>query len=199
MSLVLQLERKMLFKVTKGDFFEDNPEAKSNEKFVACTSREMKYVCLVYDYGSPYRNMGLQERKVKALLEGGFKMERDGKRPDKYAREVMNGKWPKVQDAIKEFMGMQLDEDKELGDSINAQIKEMRDFLKRPKENEQQWNIAIKILEKMPKILKDRKEVFDILEMREQLNEASVSMSEEAEQPISELELLNDEEFGTTE
>lgn len=185
----------MLFKVTKGDFFEDNPETKSNDKFTGCTSREMKYICLVYDYGSPYRNIGLQERKIKALLESDFRMERDGKRPDKYARELMNGKHPKVQDAIREFMGMQRDEDKELGDAINAQIKEMRDFLSNPKENEQQWNIAIKILEKMPKILKDRKEVFEVLEMREQLNEPTIS-NEDDQQPQSELELLNDEEFG---
>lgn len=184
----------MLFKVNKGrDFFEENPEARSIANFTVLTTREMQYICWVYDYQSPFRNLKLEERKLKALLEAGFRMEKDGKRPDKYAREVMNGKIEKIQYAIREFMSLQKDEDRELADAVTIQLDEIKNFLKTPKETEGEWRIAIQMLEKMPKLLKDRKEIFDILDMREHLN-VEVAVLNEEDGPASTLELMNDEE-----
>jgi hypothetical protein len=183
----------MLFKVTNKDFFEDNPSASSINNFIVCSSREMKYICLVYDYQSPYRNLKIEERKLKAVSESGFRMEKDGKRPDKYAREMMNGKIDKVQFAIHEFMSMQKDEDRELAEAVTAQLEEIKTFLKRPKETEGEWRIAIQMLEKMPKLLKDRKEIFDILDMRDQLGAETTTLSQ-TDTPTSTLEMVNAEE-----
>jgi hypothetical protein len=172
----------MIFKVSKNDFFEDNPSAKAVEAFVVCSSREMKYICLVYDYESPYRKLPLNERKLKAVYESEFRMETGGKRPDKYAREMMSGKITKVQHAIKAFMALQPDKEKELAKALDSQLEEIQ----------KEWRIAVQLLEKMPKILKDRKEVLDILQLREELN--TDSGMADIEEPLSELEQFNTEE-----
>jgi hypothetical protein len=182
----------MIFKVSKNDFFEDNPSAKAVEAFVACSSREMKYICLVYDYESPYRKLSISERKLKAVFEADFRIEKEGKRPDKYAREMMNGKVSKVQTAIKAFMALQPDKEKELAKAIDTQLDEIQRFLLRPKETEGEWKIAVSLLEKMPKILRDRKEVMDILQIRDELN--NETGIEESSEPLSELEQMNGEE-----
>lgn len=182
----------MMYKITKGDIFEDNPELRSIEKYAVCSSRDLKYIFLVYDYKSPYRNLPIEQRKLKALLEAGFKMERDGTRPDKNARDVSNGKIDKINEAIKEFLSQQRDEDQELGNAVDSQISEIRNFLKRPKETEGEWRIAISLIEKLPKILKDRNQIFEILELRDNL-EASLLVQEKEEQPVSTLEQYNDE------
>ncbi len=184
----------MIFKVTKNDFFEDNPSAKAVEAFVVCSSREMKYICLVYDYESPYHKIPMQERKLKAVYESDFRME-TGKqnRPDKYAREMMNGKISKVQAAIREFMTLQPDKEKELAKALDSQLEEIQRFLTRPKETEGEWRIAVQLLEKMPKILRDRKEVLEILQIREELNN-EVGSADVTDEPLSELEQMNAEE-----
>jgi hypothetical protein len=126
------------------------------------------------------------------VYESEFRMETGGKRPDKYAREMMSGKITKVQHAIKAFMALQPDKEKELAKALDSQLEEIQKFLTRPKETEGEWRIAVQLLEKMPKILKDRKEVLDILQLREELN--TDSGMADIEEPLSELEQFNTEE-----
>lgn len=182
----------MTYKITDNDIFEDNPVLKSNEKYNTCTSRELKYVFLTFDYDSPYRKLSLPERKLKALIHAKFKMESNGRRPDRMAREVMNGKVERVQIAIKEFLSTQKDEERELANAINQQLEEIRAFLTRKKETEGEWRIAVSLLEKMPKLLKDRKEVMEILDLRDELSKEADSITDD--EPLSELEQMNAEE-----
>lgn len=184
----------MLFKVTKNDFFEDNPQAKTNEYFGSCTSREMKYICKVYDPESLLARMPIKERKLRALVEAGFNLEKDGRRPDKNAREMMNGKYEHVQLAIREYQKiLPPDENKELAMAVQTQLDEMKAFLKREKKTEGEWRIAIVILKDMPKILKDRNEIFELLGQREILDKDAAG--EEPEHlTLSTLDDVNEEQ-----
>ena len=57
----------MLFRIMRDkDFFDSNPQAELIDEFSKLTSDEMKYIALVYDYDSPYKNLGKRERKEKA-------------------------------------------------------------------------------------------------------------------------------------
>ena len=79
----------MLFKITRGSIFEDNPELNNIPEFASCTSNQLKYVMFTYDYKSPLRGMDLDPRKKKACELAGYKLEKGGRRPDKTARMMI--------------------------------------------------------------------------------------------------------------
>lgn len=97
----------MIYKVSKTPLFEDNPGLKSNEVFSECTERELRYIFLLYDIESPYIKMGFEDRKEKAALQAGYRKETGGKRFDKNARHVLDGKSRRVNAAIQEFKSIQ--------------------------------------------------------------------------------------------
>jgi hypothetical protein len=94
----------MLYKIENGKtVFESNPGLDSNEVFAKCSDRELRYVFLLYDVESPYINMRFKDRQHKAASEAGYKKEKDGKRFDRNAREVLKGSRIVVRRAIAEF------------------------------------------------------------------------------------------------
>lgn len=113
----------------KKDFFELNPGARGIEKFNACSSRQMLFVCFVADrdYDSPLRTLPEHQRRTKAALYSGYGME--GDRPDKNARNLINKKIADVEAAITEYREMQWDEERAMLDAINAQIQETLDAM----------------------------------------------------------------------
>lgn len=99
----------MIYKLEKDvPVLESNVGLKTNELFADCTDRELRYIFLLYDLGSPYIKMGFKDRKEKAALEAGYRKEKDGKRFDKNARHVLDGKSRRVNAAIQEFKQIQL-------------------------------------------------------------------------------------------
>jgi len=98
----------MIYKVTKDPLFETNPGLASNAIFKECTERELRYIFLLYDIESPFIKMRFVDRKAKAALEAGYRKEKDGKRFDKNARQVLDGKTRRVNAAIQEFKTIQL-------------------------------------------------------------------------------------------
>src|SRR5690606_28613191 len=105
------------------DFFELNPGAKAIEEFNKCSSRQMFFVCLVADrdYDSPLRTLPERTRREKAVVIAGYP--REGNRPDKNARNLINGKVESVEAAITKYYEIQFDEDKAMLHAINAQIQ----------------------------------------------------------------------------
>lgn len=115
----------------KKDFFEMNPGARAIPEFSTLTSNQMFAVTLIADrdYDSPLRTLSEKVRREKAVLIAGYKREPDGKRPDKNARNIIDGKVESVEAAIKKYYEIQYDEEKAILSSLNTQIKEAIDLM----------------------------------------------------------------------
>lgn len=130
----------MLFRVHSGlatgekDFFELNPGAEAIEEIRRCTSRQAFFVCLVADrdWDSPFRTLDEETRRTRAAKTAGWGME--GDRPDKNARNLIAGKIDDVELAIKWYRENQYDEEREMLDAIDAQIKDCIRLMKMDKE-----------------------------------------------------------------
>src|SRR5688572_32345531 len=98
----------MLYKLIHGqDVFILNPELKAIEEFEPLTDRQMRYVILATDYKSPMRKLNAADKKTRAAMEAGYKMEKDGKRLDMNGRNLIAGKNEKVEKAIKKYKILQ--------------------------------------------------------------------------------------------
>lgn len=119
----------MLFKVTSDlknaegrEFFELNPESQAIEEFNSRSTRQMFFVCLVADIGSPLRTLPEHTRRLKAAEIVGFPTE-DGKRLDKNGRNAVNGKTAGIETAIAKYREIQYDPDRAALDAMDAQIQ----------------------------------------------------------------------------
>ena len=65
----------MLFRLTEGSLFEDNPVIKTMKEFSGVTEQQMKFVIMYADWLSPYRNLGEEERQIRALDYAGIDYE----------------------------------------------------------------------------------------------------------------------------
>lgn len=125
----------MLFKLIEGqDFFELNPEARAIKEFNERTSQQMWVVSLVADYESPLRQKSEKDRREIAVGIAGYKKEADGKRFDKNARNIIEGKVPTVELAIAKYRELQYDEDQEMLQAVNSQIQEAMSIMTMDKE-----------------------------------------------------------------
>ena len=186
----------MIYKVTDGDVFEDNPGLDSNEKFAKCTSRELKYIFLLYDFKSPYSKMSFNMRQEKAGIEAGFRKEKDGKRFDKNARQVISTTpTARVKAAIAEFKAIQSASNKDLAilAAIDEQIEYIIGYLDNPtpagesKSQPDRIKKNIDIMQKLPQLLEVRKKIEVILELAAAEEEGStkeVSTLDEVNQEI---------------
>jgi len=145
----------MLFKITSNDIFKDNPELMSIPEYAACSSRDLKYVFYCYDYKSPLRQLPIEDRKRKAVVMAGFKMETrsDLTRPipDRNARKIIADGIPKVRKAIEMFKDSQYDEDLETYLAVKEQIRQYKDFLNKQDKDARELKDSAVIL----KLLKD--------------------------------------------
>lgn len=159
----------MLFKVEPNiDIFISNPELKSNNVFAACSSRDLKYIFLVYDYKSVLRQLPLEHRKQKAIIDAGFNMEKDHKRPDRRARDVLGGKKRNVNAAIAEFKVIQYDDDRALVNSVKEQIQQYQEFFNRKDKSAVELEKAIKFIDALPSIKERQKELEIVLKLRDE-------------------------------
>lgn len=158
----------MLFKVIKGkDVFEINPELKAVEEFAELTERQMTYVILAFDYKTPFRKLEWQKRKEQAALEAGYKLEKGGKRLDINGRNVVEGKNAGIEKARKRYNIIQRDEDYETLLGLSKLITDIRDLNAKPQKELQELEKAVKFSKDLPALMKAKKELEDILEMRE--------------------------------
>ena len=152
----------MRFKVVQGeDFFDSNPEALAIKEFSKATSRHMKYVCLAYDYDSPLASIPLKQRKIEAALQAGYKRDaRPGYNSlDGAATRAVNGDVKAIQSAIKKFLEIQYDLEKETLKALEAQLAEFIEFAKKKGKDEKQLALAEKLMDKMPTRLKQLKQL----------------------------------------
>ena len=191
----------MIYKVTQKDIRETNDNIDAIAAFAVCTSRELKYVFLTYDFDTPFRQLNFEDRRLKAALEAGYRMEKTRDYPDKTTRKVLNGGYPKVEDAIMAFKGLRRDVDRETLDSYNTQLEQFIEYSKQPKESHKDWEVAMKINKGIFELLKLRNEIIETWDLRADFNEELVGKVESAEAPkeISALSKRNEKRLKEIE
>ncbi len=159
----------MLFKVESSkDVFELNPELKAIEEFERLTARQMVYIILATDYRSPFRKQSIEERKHQSAIAAGYKLETTGKRLDNNARNLVQGKVGNVEAGIKKYRELQRDEDYETLLSLSSLIAQVRDANNLPNKSMNDLKAVVDMnIGKLDKLMKTKKELEDVLEMRE--------------------------------
>lgn len=180
----------MLFKVTKNDIFQDNPELSMLGDLVNLTDRQMKYICFVYDYESPFRKLPLDERKERAADLVGYKYEKGGKRFDVNARNLLNGKVAGVEKAIPFFLSLQKDSDAALLNAVESQIQQIVAFAVQPDKKSADIEKGIKFVKELPALRKTLNELKAIVEPIDDDNKLT-SEGEEEVKVLSTLDKLN--------
>jgi hypothetical protein len=159
----------MLFRLVSGkDPFELNPGLRAIPQFNKLTDRQMFFVCLVADTDrdNPIVTQPERQRRERAAMIAGYPMEADGKRPDKNARDIINGKINSVEDAIVEYKRNQFDEDKANEAALNQQIQEIRECMatNKRKQAEVVEKKTAKDGTKTERKYTDEAQVFDLVE-----------------------------------
>ena len=160
----------MLFKVTKRPVREDNPELLAVQEFEPLQDRELKWVFLVYDFKTVYRQLSLPDRKEQAAEQVGYKRE-SVKRMDKSARNIIipslqEKNLPHIAPAIAAFKAMQRDLDREAMEAYDINLEHYIKKLKQPKDNEKDWALITKIVPQYEKLLIGRKRIKEQLDLR---------------------------------
>jgi len=169
----------MIYKVVHNeDIRKSNDNIDATAAFAVCTSRELKYVFLTYDFGTPLKQLSFEDRRVKAAEYAGYHIEPVRKRLDKTGRKLLNGGFINVERAIIEFKKQRRDLDRETLEAYDIQLEEFNQRQRDPKKTDKDWDIALKIVEKMPKLLKVRREMIDVLDLsvdfKEELIESEI-------------------------
>lgn len=183
----------MLFKIQKGkDVFELNPQLKAIEEFSDLTERQMSYVILAFDYGTPFRKLEWQERKKQAALEAGYKLEKGGKRLDVNGRNTVEGKVAAIEKAKKKYETLQKDEDYESLLGLSKLIADIRELNNKPQKTVQELEKAVKFSLQIPALMKAKKELEELLDRREDevTDVGAVEKPAEEEITLSNLSLL---------
>lgn len=159
----------MHYKIISGkDIFELNPGLRAVDKFSKLTDTQMKYVCLVMDNSSdnPIKTLEGEKRKEKAAKLAGYSMtESDGKRINKNVREIIEGKITSINEAIEIYKELHYNEDMSTQESLVAQISQIREFLNKPNKKHKELESSIKLAEKLPTLIKAKKEVEQLLNL----------------------------------
>lgn len=158
----------MLFKVEHGkDIFQLNPELKAIEEFERLTARQMTYVALYADYTGPFRKLPKEERKYQAALTAGYNLEKDGKRLDANARNLVAGKVGAVEAGIKKYIEMQPD-DRETYDGLCVLIHQITELNIKPDKTVVELEKAVAISTgKLDKLVETKKKLEALLDVRE--------------------------------
>lgn len=181
----------MMYKITKKDVFDDNPELRSIPEFDKLTDRQMKFVIFVYDYKSPFRNLPMEQRKKKAALQAGFKWSPTENRPDRNTRDIINGNVTSVEHASHKYMELQFDEDYENLKAYDEQLSEIREFFKKKEKSVDEMNKALAMMKAFKGLIIDRKELIKALGIREEEEE----VDDVNERELSTIDVINQEMF----
>ncbi len=179
----------MLFKVTDRDIREDNPGIEAIPEFKQLSDRNLKYIFLVYDYDTPYKQLPIDKRKERIGHRVGFRLEADGKRFDKNARGIMENKAPRMKEATRAFMDLLYDSDKETFQAVCDLITNIRDFIRQISSSAGEYQKKVAMAEKLPRLEETKKSLAQILNIREETREEEPDNSEKKE--MSTLDLVN--------
>lgn len=178
----------MLFKVSEKPLFEENPGLNSVPDFVGKSERMLRYVFLVYDYESPYRKMPIEYRKHKCVILAGYKLEPDGTRLDKNARDIVGGTNPTIAQLIRVFMELQGNPEKEVLAAYDAQIHEWKELMSKKNKSDKERDHVFKVMKELPVFMEKRKQLIELM------GESAKDLPEEASRVMSTLDEVNSED-----
>lgn len=124
----------MLFTVTKGKIKEKYPELLNFEAFRMATDSVLKYVFLMYDYKSPYRQHKEHRRKILVLRWLGVDDE-------KKASVWLDQNSLSIESVRTQLMELQYDDEVELYLGYLHQIRTWTEILKKEKQTPDDYNI----------------------------------------------------------
>jgi len=166
--------RKMILDVSDVDKIkENNPWIGAYDQLKDLTNRQLLYIALAHDYHTPLRTLNVIERKQKAAVLAGYRMEKSGKRLDKNARDVTDGKNDAIEAGIYAYIASLGDQDRETLEAFDTQIQYFREALtERPSganatERKQENDIRLKITKDLVVLVKLRKELIKELDIKE--------------------------------
>ena len=122
----------MLFRVhPERNPFEDNPGLEAVPAFNRLEPMQMRFVILFADPSkdNPIRTLAGRERRERAAILAGYKLEPNGKRLARNGREVVYGRVDSIEEAIEEFKKNYYDEKAHNREALKKQIAEIREFL----------------------------------------------------------------------
>lgn len=172
----------MLYKLIEGqDCFDLNPGIRAVETYNKITSQQFFFVSLVADsdWDNPVRTLPERTKREKAAKIAGYGME--GNRPDKNARNLINGKVDSVEKAIVTYRDLQYDEDKINLEIINTQVERtqalIRDYDKKLDDDkiDERFDYATKAIKlslELAKLIKEKKELVALLQKKDPIRVA---------------------------
>jgi hypothetical protein len=167
---------------------ETNPEIDTIREFKDIPDRSLKYVFLVYDYKSPYRELPMQQRKEKVALMVGFKMETGRKMFDKNAREVLKEKNYAVERARKAFTELIYDQDRDTYQAIDDLINNTKDYIRKTSNIASEMDKKIKMAKELPALASTKAQLAQILDISDKIE----LDEEDEESQVSTLEMSNE-------
>ena len=123
-------------------------------------------MCLFYDYDTPFRELDKATRKNRSAIQAGYAKSKKTGKHTKKTQELLDGKLPHLQLAVRVFMGLQKDIDREAMEAYNDQIEQFIAKSKEPKETDKDWELALKLNKALPDMLRARQELKDLLGLR---------------------------------
>ena len=186
----------MLYKLTTKDIREDNDNIDVIPEFAKLSSRELKYIALVYDFDTPLGQLKLEDRKERACELSGYKRESPS-RMDKTARKIMgaNGGLPTVNKAIPVYNSLQRDLNKE---ALIAFDNNLSDWIIKISESKKEydkydWATNAKLTKEYKNMLEDRKVILEIIGNRVDFDSPTLGVVEdkEGEEELSALDKRN--------
>ena len=159
----------MLFKVDLDKSVKElNTSIDTIPEFQKISDRNLKYIFLVYDYDTPYKQLPIGQRKEKVALTVGFRLEKGRNIFDKNARDIMNGKNRPIERAIKAFKELIYDSDRETLQSIEDLINNIKDDIRNPGKNPKELKDKADLAQKLPVLSRTKKELAQILDVRDE-------------------------------
>lgn len=176
------------FKLTDNPVLEDNPELINIPELAKLTDKQLRYIFFVDWYKSPYRLLPIDDRKYKAVLRAGYKLESDGKRLDMNARNMVDSKVQNVEIGRSVFKSLQYDLEREVKETLDLQIQEILRFMRSPGKSTAELDKAVKWTANLGAILENRKKIIEILNLRD--GDSVIAVEEIDEEEIDSLSIL---------
>ena len=150
---------------SKQDIFTTEPGLKGIPQFNACSSQELKYMFLAYDYEGPFRKLERSKRYKEAAIAVGYKW-LDGQGVfDTDGKKTIELKSVRLKKALDYFMNyIQIDDqDLETLDSYNEQLRQYNKFLAKSDKKASETSLAMKIQDKLPDLIAKRNKIAELV------------------------------------
>ena len=150
--------------IANKDIFSTEPSLRGIPQFNACTSQELKFIFLSYDYEGPFKKLERSKRLKEAAIAAKYDWLEGQDIFDKAGIDAITFKKVRMQKARTYFMeNIQANDlDLEMLESYNEQIREYNVFLSKKDKKASDTKLAIIIQEKLPNIVKLRNELAEI-------------------------------------